>query len=81
MMLLAGSSNSYAGADKSVEAINETRRFSVATEVFVMSGHVRVEAWTLLRWRRELDAALWVAFRGGVAAVKPLGAGGLEVVW
>src|SRR5215469_8208198 len=83
MSLFVDTSIWYAAADKSDRSNQRAKEILSSGEPLVMSDHVLVETWTLLRWRlgREAAERFWSALRSGIAAVEPVGIGDLEIAW
>lgn len=83
MSLFVDTSIWYAAADKSDRNNQRAKEILSSGEPLVMSDHILVETWTLLRWRLGRDAAerFWSALRSGIAAVEPVGIGDLEIAW
>jgi predicted nucleic acid-binding protein len=73
----------YAAADRGDRSNRRAKEILSAGERLVLSDHVLVETWLLLRHRLGLDAAqtFWAGLRGGAAVIEPVSAADLEVAW
>ena len=83
MSLFVDTSIWYAAADSSDIANARAKAILTAGEPLVITDHILVETWMLLRHRLRRQAAerFWEGLRSGVAVVEPVGVADLETAW
>src|SRR5690348_16024432 len=83
MSLFVDTSMWYAAVDSSDLSNSRAKAIIAGGELLVMSDHVLIESWTLIRHRISRRAAerFWEGLRNGVASVEPVGTADLEAAW
>jgi len=83
MSLFVDTSIWYAAADSSDANNARAKAILAAGELLVITDHILVETWTLLRHRIHRRAAerFWEGLRSGVTVMEPVGAADLEAAW
>ncbi|MGH9611001.1 MAG: type II toxin-antitoxin system VapC family toxin [Bryobacteraceae bacterium] len=83
MSLFVDTSVWYAAADFSDRGNTRAKAILKAGEFLVVTDHVLLETWTLLRHRISRRAAerFWEGLRGGVATIEPVGTADMEAAW
>lgn len=83
MSLFVDTSVWYAAADSSDASNTRAKAILASGESLVISDHVLVETWTLLRRRigRQAAERFWEGLRSGVAVLEPISVADLEAAW
>ena len=83
MSLFVDTSIWFAAADASDLSNARAKAILNSGEPLVTTDHILVEAWTLLRYRLQRNAAerFWEGMRSGVATIEPVGLADLEAAW
>lgn len=73
----------YAAADSSDTSNAPAKAILSAGEPLVITDHVLIETWTLIRHRlgRRASERFWQALRDGVATIETVGPADLEAAW
>ena len=83
MILFVDTSVWYAAADRGDASNARAREILSRGDRLVITDHVLLETWVLLRWRIDREAAerFWSGIRSGAAILEPVGAADLESAW
>ena len=83
MSLFVDTSMWYAAADASDTTNERARNILAGDEPLVISDHILVETWSLLRVRLGRPAAerFWEGMRSGIATIESVSAADLEAAW
>jgi len=83
MSLFVDTSIWYAAADLSDLSNANAKVVLNSGEPLVITDHILIETWTLIRYRLGRAAAerFWEGIRSGVASVEPVGLADLEAAW
>ncbi|HEY1205443.1 MAG: PIN domain-containing protein [Bryobacteraceae bacterium] len=83
MSLFVDTSMWYAAADSSDTSNPLAKAILSGGEPLVITDHVLIETWTLIRHRldRRASERFWQVLRDGVATIETVGAADLEAAW
>ena len=83
MSLFVDTSAWFAAADEGDRSHSRAKEILSTAEPLVMTDHVLVETWILLRYRIGRHAAerFWEGLRVGVAQIEPVGTADLETAY